>query len=240
MTSILSCSIILLALILVFQSTCKGVLGSDDRIIVVNMELDLNGSLHCGKIVVGDQSSAFDCNDLFFNDDPFVDTRSFEFIISDASIEETKSIPICLYDDYGTLITCTKPDVTLKDKPPEVTFHLGDNKTVVEYSTQKRETIKSEFNINAIVIDRAGVNCDDFITYVNHPKLIDYYQNTTAIDCTLENTFDSKQIHSISYIIPKDVIEEGEVFELCIELGHTRMCDLVQHLEKEIVIFDTT
>ena len=221
----------------VFQNTSTIALAIDDQIIVVNIELDLYGILDCGKIVVGDQSVSLDCNDLFFNDDPFVDTQKFEFLLPNERLEESKPIPICLYDDSGTLITCAKVGIPVEDMPTEVTFRLGDNNTVVEHPTQKRETIKSEFSINAIVIDDPGINCDDFDAYINHPKLRD---NTTGINCTLENTFDSKQIHSIDYIIPRDVIEEGEVFEICLELGRGRMCDLVQHLEKELVIFNTT
>ena len=193
--------------------------------------------------MVENQYRNIDCHDAFFNDGPFLDTRTIDFAMPKNNSIDTKKYDVCLTgSNREEILSChTIKNGYNANQTREVTFRFTASGIEVDNSTSiAGDQNGSSFIMNSIFINEKDRPCPNVELYVNHPKLAD---DKTPIDC--EKMFYGftpfKQTHTIEKTIPAGTIKEGEVFEVCVEYEKGRTCELVKNdMEdnSEFAVFD--
>jgi hypothetical protein len=217
--------------------------SSDDTVIRVNLQLEVDGDIpSCEKVVVENQERNIDCHDMFYGDGPFSDTHTISFDLPKNMSIHSQNYEACLIGSSEEILSCnTIKKASNANRTSDITFRFTANGIEVDNSTSTtRNQNSNSFILNAIFLNEKGKPCPDLELYINHPKLAD---DKTHIDC--EKMFYGftpfKQIHTIEKIIPAGIINEGEVFEVCLDYSYGRTCDLVQNEiedNSEFIVFD--
>lgn len=196
----------------------------------VNFQLELNGSLSdCEKIVAGHVEKSIDCNDLFFNDGPFLDTRTIKFTLFNRGNDPTlHSYEICLYGAYGENITlCTSINdlERLISNSVEITFRFTDGGVVVDNPSMQRNTSKNDTVLNIIIYNNKREElCQELILYVNHPLLIN---NKTKVDC-------SKLYNDLGWHMQSPI--QAITFEKKFPLGYLKKMKFLKYVSNSSII----
>jgi hypothetical protein len=205
------------------------VFASDNGITIkVNLELEKNGVLpNCDLLSVGSIEKSIDCHDLFFSDEPFMDTHTISF--NNLSRQIGDRIDTCLYrttDGKHEILKCKSMENIGDDRIRELTFHFTETGIRVENPSLTRSNKSDSFSLGLNLIGERQLLCPKFDFYINHPQL---YNNLSSINCSdlsINDPTPTDESLILEKRIPSGTFKDSEVFEACLAYTTGRICEL--------------